>query len=92
MEASVPVRSDLDCNNAYPGRFHVTMLCAGLDVGGKDTCQGDSGGPLVCEHHGRYYIEGITSWGDGCAQPGIFGVYADVRYLLHWILEKIATN
>merc|ERR1712117_279178 len=25
-----------------------SMICAGLDAGGKDSCQGDSGGPFMC--------------------------------------------
>ena len=92
MQASVPIKSDIDCHKSYPGRIHDSMVCAGLDQGGIDTCQGDSGGPMVCEHSGKFYIEGVTSWGFGCAKPGLYGVYADVRYLRSWILETMANN
>ncbi|XP_022786238.1 uncharacterized protein LOC111326491 isoform X2 [Stylophora pistillata] len=85
MQASVPLVSKQRCSNVYPGKIDDTMLCAGLDQGGIDTCQGDSGGPLVCEFNGTWYLEGITSWGYGCAQAYKYGVYAKVRALDSWI-------
>ncbi|GGU61883.1 S1 family peptidase [Lentzea flava] len=75
LKATVPLTSNSTCANAYGSRFIATaMVCAGYTQGGTDTCQGDSGGPLVA---GGKLI-GITSWGDGCADPGIPGVYTRV--------------
>ncbi|KAL9953476.1 hypothetical protein ACROYT_G040898 [Oculina patagonica] len=89
MQASVPLVSKQRCINAYPGKIDDSMLCAGLDIGGVDTCQGDSGGPLVCEFNGTWYLEGVTSWGYGCARPGKYGVYAKVRNLKPWLLSNV---
>ncbi|XP_077568420.1 trypsin-3 [Stigmatopora nigra] len=57
------------------------MLCAGSQMGGKDSCQGDSGGPLTCDG----ILEGIVSWGISCANPYFPGVYTKVRNYVSWI-------
>ncbi|XP_076840030.1 trypsin I-P1 [Brachyhypopomus gauderio] len=69
------------CWYYYASRVNDNMMCAGSRTGGKDSCQGDSGGPLVC--HG--VIEGIVSWGIGCANPYYPGVYTKVRNYVRWI-------
>ncbi|XP_055590615.1 trypsin 3A1-like [Uranotaenia lowii] len=60
------------------------MICAGYKAGGKDACQRDSGGPLAIE--GR--LVGVVSWGEGCAEPELPGVYARVSAAREWIREK----
>ncbi|KAL9972365.1 hypothetical protein ACROYT_G018650 [Oculina patagonica] len=89
QQAAVPLVSKNRCLRGYPYQIHDSMLCAGLDQGGVDACQGDSGGPLVCEYNGKWFIEGATSWGAGCAAPGKYGVYAKVRYVKNWIDQTI---
>jgi len=84
QEVLVPLVSKQRCSAAY-GPLPDSMLCAGFDEGGKDSCQGDSGGPLACQYNGKYYIEGATSWGSGCAGPNAYGVYAKIRNLRSWI-------
>lgn len=90
MQVDVPLVSKARCLKGYPGQIHDSMLCAGLDQGGVDACQGDSGGPLVCEYNGKWYLEGATSWGYGCAAPNKYGVYAKVRYLSSWVKSKMS--
>ncbi|MEQ2201841.1 hypothetical protein XENOCAPTIV_019093, partial [Xenoophorus captivus] len=36
----IPIISDQDCNNSYPGMITDSMFCAGYLEGGKDSCQG----------------------------------------------------
>ncbi|HHI5001667.1 TPA: trypsin-like serine protease [Vibrio parahaemolyticus] len=62
-------------------------ICAGYYWGGKDSCQGDSGGPLIVDYNGINKLLGVVSWGDGCAQPNAYGVYANVAHFQHngWI-------
>ncbi|XP_017485409.1 PREDICTED: tryptase-like [Rhagoletis zephyria] len=68
-----------------------SFICAGGEKG-KDTCKGDGGSPLVCpdpQQPDRYYQAGIVSWGVGCGEENIPGVYANVPYLRGWINEKL---
>jgi secreted trypsin-like serine protease len=80
--ATVPIVADSTCGSGsvYGAEFDPsTMVCAGfVDTGGVDTCNGDSGGPLQAPTGGSYRLVGITSWGDGCAEPNAPGVYTRV--------------
>ncbi|KFO22130.1 cationic trypsin-3 [Fukomys damarensis] len=83
-----PVLSDASCHESYPKRISGNMFCLGFLEGGKDSCQGDSGGPVVCNGE----LQGVVSWGVGCALEGKPGVYTKVCNYLDWIQETIAAN
>ena len=80
------------CQQAYGSRLNRNMVCAGLENGGKDACNGDSGGPLVTEflddEELAYRQIGVVSWGEGCAEPGKYGVYTNVISYIDWIDDK----
>ncbi|ERE88560.1 anionic trypsin-2-like protein [Cricetulus griseus] len=85
---NAPVLSQSACQAAYPGQITANMICVGFLEGGKDSCQGDSGGPVVC--NGK--LQGIVSWGYGCALKNNPGVYTKVCNYVSWIQSTIAAN
>lgn len=92
-EVEVSVVSGTDCETAYPGEYvEFSMVCAGIyPAGGKDACQGDSGGPLEAETPAGRVLIGIVSTGDGCAAPGLPGIYNRTVNYRTWIGNYAAT-
>ena len=84
MEVDVTVTTQTVCRNVYGNDISTINICA-MDAG-KDSCQGDSGGPLVIQENGRFALIGVVSYGYGCAQPNVPGVYARVTARKDWIV------
>jgi secreted trypsin-like serine protease len=82
------------CSSIY-GTAHFSQekqICAGKHGVGY-TCQGDSGGPLMYEYEGRWYLNGVVSYGatDCGVGSGSPAVFARVKYYLPWIRSKMAS-
>ncbi|KAL5255185.1 hypothetical protein ACHWQZ_G014576 [Mnemiopsis leidyi] len=69
-----------ECNKVMFGFLSDEHFCAGDTSGRVDACRGDSGGPLVYKNErGIATLVGVVSFSYGCAVPGLWSVYADVR-------------
>ncbi|MER9300742.1 serine protease [Mesorhizobium sp. M0621] len=93
LRVDVPVVSNDTCNapTSYGGAISENMICLGKAAGGKDSCQGDSGGPAARMGSAAELV-GIVSWGWGCAQPDLYGVYTRVSTVKDWVDQTIAAN
>uniref|UniRef100_A0A8D2ZG86 trypsin n=1 Tax=Scophthalmus maximus TaxID=52904 RepID=A0A8D2ZG86_SCOMX len=84
----VPLLSNDICFNAYPFQITENMICAGYLEGGKDSCQRDSWGPMMCGGE----LQGVVSWGHGCALRKKPGVYTKVCNYTSWIRNTMASG
>lgn len=91
-QVDVPVVPTAECAAAYDDQMITdSTICGGdLAVGGIDSCQGDSGGPLVMKVGEQMTLVGVVSWGEGCAQAKLPGVYTRISHVSSWIAEQIA--
>ncbi|CAJ1428460.1 unnamed protein product [Effrenium voratum] len=96
QEARVTLLQRSHCEADYAKMRQVitsSMLCANGHSGRgiTDTCQGDSGGPLACQANGKYVLQGVTSWANGCASAEFPGVYSRVLSAKSWI-DKVLSQ
>merc|ERR1712226_864765 len=97
-EVDVPVLGHGDCERklqrtrlGYEFTLHPGFICAGGEEG-KDSCKGDGGSPLVCQVGGSWQLAGLVSWGVGCGQRDVPGVYVKVSEYNQWIQEMMLTT
>ncbi|XP_040007518.1 LOW QUALITY PROTEIN: transmembrane protease serine 11D [Xiphias gladius] len=96
QEAELELIDRRTCNMItwYEGPVTGNMICAGPESGSADTCQGDSGGPLQCyrEDEERFYVVGVTSFGEECGRPHRPGVYARTSRFAGWLETSQTTS
>ena len=97
-EVEVPIHHHQQCERMLQRTrlgpsfiLHQGFVCAGGESG-KDACKGDGGGPLVCEVNGVSQLAGIVSWGIGCGQQDVPGVYVKVSHYEKWIQDQLLRN
>lgn len=90
FQVDVPLVDQGVCSSAMSDEYQSIQdgeFCAGYKSGGKDSCQGDSGGPIIVKSGNQYEQLGIVSWGDGCAEPNVYGVYTNLSHFTDWITD-----
>lgn len=98
QEVELPVVGQAECESALRQtrlgphyRLHSGFICAGGE-GGKDACEGDGGSGLYCMQDGLIKVAGLVSWGIGCGQQGVPGVYVNLAHYRPWIENIISID
>lgn len=87
MRVRLPIVSMETCQRSTDRLITDNMFCAGHDT--ADACKGDSGGPFAVSYHNTWFLLGVVSWGEGCAEKGKYGVYTRVANYIPWIKEVV---
>jgi secreted trypsin-like serine protease len=69
-----------------------TTYCAVNSKKIQDTCNGDSGGPLMLNINNRWFVYGLTSFGDTSCNPTKSSYYSKIVVYLNWINNIIKNN
>ncbi|XP_040423583.1 vitamin K-dependent protein C isoform X1 [Cygnus olor] len=89
MKVRLPIVNMDTCQQVMDRIITDNMFCAGYATEAADACKGDSGGPFVVPYHNTWFLLGIVSWGEGCAEKGKYGVYTRVSNYITWIKETV---
>ncbi|NXP09561.1 FA7 factor, partial [Thinocorus orbignyianus] len=89
MKVRLPIVSLETCQRSTQRLLTDNMFCAGYRTQAADACKGDSGGPFTVPYHNTWFLLGVVSWGEGCAQEGKYGVYTRVSNYISWIKETV---
>ncbi|XP_050758495.1 coagulation factor IX-like [Gymnogyps californianus] len=89
MKVRLPIVNMETCQRSTDRLVTDNMFCAGYNTEAADACKGDSGGPFTVSYHNTWFLLGIVSWGEGCAEKGKYGVYTRVSNYIPWIKEIV---
>ncbi|XP_026505687.1 coagulation factor X-like [Terrapene carolina triunguis] len=89
MKVKLPIVSMETCRQSTAKLITDNMFCAGYAAKAHDACKGDSGGPFAVSYHDIWYLLGIVSWGEGCAEERKYGAYTRVANYVPWIKEVV---
>ncbi|KAK1207996.1 FAXD protein, partial [Pygoscelis papua] len=89
MKVQLPIVNMETCQQSTDRLVTDNMLCAGYDTEVADACKGDSGGPFTVLYHNTWFLLGVVSWGEGCAEKGKYGIYTRVSNYIPWIKEIV---
>ncbi|XP_069831575.1 coagulation factor IX-like [Dendropsophus ebraccatus] len=89
LKVRLPIVSQDTCMASTEFVLTGNMFCAGYNIEAKDSCKGDSGGPFAVLYRNTWYLVGVVSWGEECAQEGKYGVYTRVSNYISWIKDTI---
>ncbi|XP_075717512.1 venom prothrombin activator porpharin-D-like [Rhinoderma darwinii] len=89
LKVRLPIVNQDTCIASTDTVLTGNMFCAGYNIEAKDSCKGDSGGPFAVVYRNTWYLVGVVSWGEGCAQEGKYGVYTRVSNYISWIKDTI---
>ncbi|KFW75771.1 Coagulation factor X, partial [Phalacrocorax carbo] len=85
MKVRLPIVNMETCQRSTDRLVTDNMFCAGYGTEAADACKGDSGGPFTVSYHNTWFLLGIVSWGEGCAERGKYGIYTKVSNYIPWI-------
>ncbi|XP_060903374.1 coagulation factor IX isoform X3 [Labrus mixtus] len=91
-KVTLPVVSYKDCTATTEQVITDNMFCAGYLETSMDACSGDSGGPFVVNYRGTWFLSGVVSWGEKCADKGKYGVYTRLGNFLQWIQDTMGRS
>ncbi|XP_071082923.1 chymotrypsinogen A-like [Haliotis cracherodii] len=91
QEVRIGLVNNTYCAKLWRGYVNNNHICVGM--GDKGACRGDSGGPMMCSKNGRYYLVGITSWGEeSCTEYGYPNIFTRVSNYMKWITDTMKAN
>ncbi|XP_053162257.1 coagulation factor X-like [Hemicordylus capensis] len=92
LKVRLPLVSLETCRQSTEKLITDNMFCAGYANEARDSCTGDSGGPFAVSYRNTWYLLGIVSWGEGCAEVGKYGAYTRVSNYISWIKEVVESE